>query len=100
MMRNLVKNGCGRKAVESFTDMKARIKTSNIQPLYLQCEDLHCKANLKLHRKRKIPGISRIKNGGEKILRAVVKGKFLCYNKNISPMLLRVQCYEDSPNWR
>lgn len=62
-MRNLVKNvGCQSKAVESFTNMKARIKMSKIQPIYLQCEDLHCKANLKLQRKRKIPGISRIKN--------------------------------------
>lgn len=26
---------------------------SKIQPIYLQCEDLHCKADLKLHRKKK-----------------------------------------------
>ena len=62
MMRNLVKSvGCGRKVVESFTNMKARIKMSKKQPIYLQCEDLYCKANLKLHRKRKIPGIFRKK---------------------------------------
>lgn len=61
MTRNLVKSvGCGRKVVESFTNMKARIKSKK-QPIYLQCEDLYCKANLKLHRKRKIPGISRKK---------------------------------------
>lgn len=64
MTRNLVTSvGCGRKVVESFTNMKARIKMSKTQPIYLQCEDLHCKANLKLHRKKKkIPGISRKRN--------------------------------------
>lgn len=38
---------------------------SKIQPIYLQCEDLHCKADLKLHRKKKKtenPGISKNDN--------------------------------------
>lgn len=39
--------------VESFTNTKARVKMGKVQPIYLQCEDLHCKANLKLHRKKK-----------------------------------------------
>lgn len=45
--------GCGRKAAESFGNMKARIRTSKIQPIYLQCEDVHRKAKLKLYRQKK-----------------------------------------------
>lgn len=33
--------------------MKARIRISKIQPIYLQCEDVYHKANLKLHRQKK-----------------------------------------------
>lgn len=62
---------------------------SKIQPIYLQCEDLHC-VDLKLHRKnktkqtkQKTPGISKNDNAkteGDRKLRskkerAVVKGE-------------------------
>lgn len=52
--KNLVTSvGYGRKVVESFKNMKARIGMNKLQRMYLQCEDLHCKENLKLHRRKK-----------------------------------------------
>lgn len=87
----------------SFTNMKVRIRTSKIQPTYLQCEDSQYKAKLNSRRKQReknntfntwhlhskiIPKLrGKTKRRGQWL-----KKKFYAITKIYLPFYLRVQC--------